>query len=521
MLRDARGVQADDLVEADLCIVGGGASGIALALEMVGCPWRVVLLESGGVEPCESTRALTTTLSEGRPYAGIDVSRVRALGGTTHVWGGWAHPLDDCDFEAREWVPHSGWPFARAHLDPYYARAQALWRLGAYDYRVERPLGARPSPAAGDAHAETQEVLFHIAPTRLGAEYGDRLRGAPNVTVLVHANALDLALHTDMRAARGVRVATSAGNRFTVSARFVVLAAGGIENPRLLLASGGPSGLGNAHDVVGRYFADHLHVPIGTLTPPTLAAGRRYQVRRRDHALVRTGLSLTDAARRKARLLGAAVTLHNSADPHDVLSPGPLRGGYQSLSVLAKSLRQGQRPNGLAGHLRTVLRHADEAAVLAYRKLRPPPPTRMTIGIRAEQSPNRVSRVRLDESTDPFGVRRARLDWRLTDQDLGSIAAAQQLFARALAPGLVDLFPSDGPDGWISRIAPGAHHLGTTRMHRDPHAGVVDPCCRVHDTPNVFVAGSSVFPTGGWAPPTLTIMALSIRLADHLKLCLR
>ncbi len=518
VLRDARRVPAGEVVEADLCIVGGGASGIALALEMIGHPWRVVVLESGDLEVRDAAQALAAAASEGRHYRDLDASRVRALGGTTHVWGGWARPLEACDFEARDWVPHSGWPFPRAHLDPFYARAHAVWRLGAYDYAPDPARGGAP-PAAGGRGGAVEEVVFRIAPTRFGAAYAGRLRQAPNVTVLLHASAVELTLHADARTASGVRAATLAGNRFAVAARAVVLAAGGLENPRLLLASGGGrrGGVGNAHDLVGRYFADHLHVPVGVFTPPTLAAARRYQPRRRDGVAVRAGLSPTAAASRRGRLLGCGATLHNAADPHDLLSPGPSRGGYRSLGVVARALRRGRLPDGLAGHLGAVVRHADEAVALAYRRLRPPAPTRMTLGIRAEQAPNPASRVRLDDAVDALGVPRVRLDWRVADRDLASLAAARALFAAALGPGRVELFPDDGPGGWRDRIAPGAHHLGGTRMHDDPRSGVVDASCRVHGTANVYVAGSSVFPTGGWAPPTLTIVALAVRLADHLK----
>lgn len=516
MLRDARRVPADSEIDTDLCIVGSGASGIALALEMIGRRCRVVVLESGDTEPCGAAQALASAVSEGRHYRDLDASRVRALGGTTHVWGGWSRPLDECDFEAREWVPHSGWPFDRAHLDPYYARAHSLCRLGAYEYAADRC--SEGGLHRGAPHGDVEEVMFRIAPTRFGSEHTGILRAAPNVIVMLHANALALTLRGDARTARGVHVATLAGNRFTVAARIVVLAAGGLENPRLLLASSGqgPRGVGNAHDLVGRYFADHLHIPVGSFTPGTLASARRYQVRRCEGVGLRAGLSLTPAARRRERLLGCAITLHNCADPHDLLSPGPTRGGYRSLRVLTYALRRGRLPEGLAGHLGTVMRHADEAFTLSYRKLRPPAPTRMTVGMRAEQSPNPASRIRLDESVDALGARRARLDWRYTEQDLRSVAAAQLLLARSLAPGQLDIFPEDGPDGWARRLAPGAHHLGTTRMHADPRSGVVDPSCRVYDTTNVYVAGGSVFPTGGWAPPTLTIIALAIRLADHL-----
>ena len=523
MLADARAAGPGQVIATDVCIVGGGAAGIALARQLIGHRLRVLLLESGDLQHREATRAFDDVASVGTPYHALDASRVRALGGTTHIWGGWCRPLEEGDFEARAWVPQSRWPFPRAHLDDWYARAHALCGLGPYDYRVTR-WARDPSsrlPTAGDPLVD--EMLLQIAPTRFGAAHRGALRDAANVTVMLDAHVLGLMMNAAGTVARGVRIATPAGVRVTVEARVVVLAAGGIENPRLLLASSGDraGGVGNAHDIVGRYFTDHLHVPIGTIRPQTPAAGRRYQVRRVGDTRLRLGLTLTEAARREYRLLGSAVTLHNTADPHDVLSPGPSTGGYRSLMTLARAMRHGEYPDAPARHLVTVLRHADEALALSYRRLRRPALTCLTIGLRAEQAPDRDSRVTLDEAVDRFGVRRARLAWRVSDRDLDSVARVQALVARSLAPQQVAMFPRDGAGGWLSRLAPGAHHMGTTRMHRDPRAGVVDEHCRVHGTTNVYVAGSSVFPTGGWAPPTLTIVALALRLAEHLAARLR
>jgi choline dehydrogenase-like flavoprotein len=527
VIGDARTIPADRVIGTDVCIIGGGPAGITLAREMVGRAWRVALLESGDLDVRAEAQTLNGAVSRGDPYRDLDASRVRALGGTTHVWGGWSRPLDACDFEEREWVPHSGWPFPRSHLDHAYARAHAICGLDgpdgldahahdAYDIaRLEEGTGTRPS-LAGDP--DVDEILFRIVPTRFGAAHLPALRSAANVEVMLHANALGLAMDAAGSTARGVRVASVAGNRFVVEARIVVLAAGGLENPRLLLASAGhgAQGVGNAHDLVGRFFADHLHVPVGTLWPESMTVGHRYQVRRVRGAAVRLGLSLTEAARRNHRLLGSAVTLHNADDPHDVQRPGPATSGYRSLMHIARAIRRGRYPDELPRHLATALRRADETLVLSYRRLRRPPPARLTIGIRAEQAPNRDSRVTLDETTDRFGVRRVRVDWRITDQDLDSLSAAQRLIARSLAAARVEMLPRDGEGGWRDALAPGAHHLGTTRMHRDPSMGVVDEHCRVHGTSNVYVAGGSVFPTGGWAPPTLTILALAVRLADHL-----
>ena len=194
---------------------------------------------------------------------------------------------------------------------------------------------------------------------------------------------------------------------------------------------------------------------------------------------------------------------------------------YESLSVLVRALRRRERPHRLLRHLRTVAAGAGSAAALVYKKLRTPRARQFIVGCRAEQSPNPDSRVTLDDSVDAFGMPRARLHWQLTARDRRASngrsrcgAASSQRPGRSSSPSALP----DEP--WTARMSPGAHHLGTTRMHPDPSRGVVDENCRVHGTSNVFVGGSSVFPTGGWAPPTLTIVALALRLADHLKAAL-
>jgi choline dehydrogenase-like flavoprotein len=186
--------------------------------------------------------------------------------------------------------------------------------------------------------------------------------------------------------------------------------------------------------------------------------------------------------------------------------------------VLVRALRRRERPRWLLHHLGTVAAGADSAAAIAYKKLRKPRARQLIVGCRAEQSPNPDSRVTLDDSVDAFGMPRPRLHWQLTARDRESFDRAQSLWRRELATAgaeLTSIGPADEP--WTTRMAPGAHHMGTTRMHPDPSRGVVDEDCRVHGTSNVFVGGSSVFPTAGWAPPTLTIVALALRLADHLK----
>lgn len=518
MLLDARSLPPDEHLSTDVCIVGGGAAGISVALELAGHAARVLLLESGGMTLDDALQDLYRGAVTGHPYYELDACRRRFLGGSTNFWGGWCRPLDALDFEQRDWLPHSGWPFGRQDLDPYYARAHSVCRLGPVEYDPYR--GANHDSLAGGSPNLT-DTIFHIAPTRFGIEHAPALRRAANVGVMLHANAVELEMDASHRSAARLHAATLTGNKFRITASLFLLAAGGIENARLLLAScrARRCGIGNEKDLVGRFFSDHLHVLVGTLRSRRGCVSDFYRIRRVNGAAVRGGLTLTEDVRRRERLLGCALTLHNAEDPHDVLSPTPQPEGYASLRVLMKAARRAEWPHHFWHHVSNVVTRFDDAAMLSYRAFVKPPARTVMVGCRAEQVPNNNSRVMLDDATDPFGMPRARLHWDLTDQDRASFTRAQRIWVDAMDRHLVDVEPMAHVDDeeWTERITGGAHHIGTTRMHPDPARGVVDEHSRVHGTSNLYVAGSSVFPTGGWAPPTLTIVALALRLADHIK----
>ena len=516
MVLDARAAESDSLL-ADVCIVGGGAAGLTLAASLADTPLRVIVLEGGGAQADDHSQQMYRGATAGQPYYALEACRIRALGGTTNTWGGWCRPLDPIDFRERPWLPHSGWPFDRATLNPFYQRAHAVCRLGPFDYdpaewrRRGRTLVPEHSP-------ELCETLFHIGPTRFAQRYLAVLRRAPNVRLLLHATALEL--HLDAAGSRVTSLsAAAARRRFTVQAATTVIAAGGIENARLLLASRRhqPCGIGNTHDLVGRFFADHLHVPIGRLQP-RLRRHRFRPVHRINGMTIRGAATLSEAAQAQDRLPGFALTFHDDDDPHDVLSPGRMPPAYESLATLVRAARQGQRPPRTLHHLGNVVTGLNTAAALASRKVWQPLPRQVMVGCRLEQAPNPASRVTLDDRDDDYGMPRARLEWRLTANDDENFARVEAICRRALGGEAWRFTPGDPGDGsWLDRMRPGAHHMGTTRMHADARRGVVDENSRVHGVGNLFVAGSSVFPTGGWAPPTLTIIALTLRLADHLR----
>ncbi len=503
MLRDARDVPSEIVLEADVCVVGAGAAGIALARELIGTPLRVVVLESGGLVPGRRTRALLRAPNVGAPYYPLDWIRTAALGGTTDQWGGQCRPLDEVDFEARPEIPRSGWPFGRAHLLPYYRRAHAVCQLGPFAYDAEH-WADRARPAWPLDGGRVGTAMFQMSPpTRFGAVYRAELAAAPRVAVYLHASATELETSPGGERVTHVRVACLRGPRFRVAARVVVLAAGGIETPRLLLLSG-PAGLGNAHDLVGRCFMEHLHLDCGTVRLADARLAALYAPHFAGATCVKGTLVLSADTRRQEGLLGYSALVDRPPLPR------PRR--------LALGLLRRLVPERVAWRLRTARARRRRNP----RRERGPRtgPVALVVHSRAEQAPNPESRVTLGAGRDALGRRRAELHWRLSPLDKRSMRRALEILGEEVTRAGIGRWDAglDADDlRWARPPGGGHHHMGTTRMHEDPRQGVVGADARVHGIENLYVAGPSVFPTGGYANPVLTIVALALRLADHLR----
>jgi choline dehydrogenase-like flavoprotein len=271
MIVDAREIPAGTLLHADLCIVGAGAAGIALARSLEDSGPRVIVLESGGDTPEPATQQLYVgTVADARLHPPPKHYRVRRFGGSTTLWGGRCVPLDAHDFDARDYIAHSGWPIALADLLPYYPKANELCEAGEFAYTADSAFAAPLRPMIGGFTSDvflTDSLERFSCPTDFGQRYRARLAKG-RFRVLQHANLCRLPmLAGSVRHVEHADVRVSGGAAFAVVARAYVLAAGGLEVPRLLLNSPGPSGrgLGNAHDVVGRYYMSHLAGTIGTL----------------------------------------------------------------------------------------------------------------------------------------------------------------------------------------------------------------------------------------------------------------
>ena len=516
MIRDAREIGEGQFVETDLCIVGAGAAGITIAREFAHRGHAVVVLESGGLEADDETQELYAGEVEDPWYDPLTVARLRYFGGSTNHWAGFCRMLDEADFIPRPGDPLSGWPFRRETLLPYYARAAEVAQTGRLtrvqdwtDGEWRRTLPFDPERIVSDLH-------YRSPPLRFGPAYRDELAAAPNIDIQLHANLVDIETDEDARHVTSLRVQTLSGRSYEVRSRATVLATGGIENARLLLntEANRRMGLGNANDLVGRHFMDHpLLFATGELVPsdPEMPA-EFYGEMNKGNVQVRGLTTMPDALVVAEDIANVVVTWTVERDYSE---------GDHSASRLLNAVREGEWPDDLSRDLGNVISDIDEVAETAYRRLTgtPTPISVMKIHCRVGTTPDPASRVRLTADRDALGLRRAALDWRPGDKGVAGLRRIHELIALEagrLGLGRLQVKFDAESDAWPLSMIPSYHHIGTTRMADDPRRGVVDANCRVHGMDNLYVAGSSVFPTAGANNPTFTIVALALRLADHL-----
>jgi choline dehydrogenase-like flavoprotein len=491
MFVDGRTLAGDTTLEADVCIAGAGAAGMTIAMDLRASGLSVIVLESGGVERDAETQELSVGRMVGINTWNLRSMRIRALGGTTGHWAGWCRPLMPQDFEVRDYIPNSGWLIRYADMIPWYRRACETLQLGPFAWNASARAKAIGVTLLPLGPAVDQRYYQFSPPTRFAKTYGGVLEKAEDVRVVLHTNVTDIRLEPDGARVSSLKCQTLTGTTFHVHANRYVLALGGIENARVLLASRSqqPSGVSNSRDVVGRYFMEHPHyydsVELVRPTKVDLVFYTRIpsDFKRADGSAVRTmgALGLAADVARREKLLNFSVQ-------------------FQSAS--AKS-RAGPLSREMVQRL--VVRGRGEFRVSEF-------------SVRAEQSPIAESRVTLTDQRDALGMPRVALDWRIAPEDdvqmrRGLIILANELAASGIARAWV---PGDA-SRFVWRQMPGGHHMGTTRMGTDPAVSVVDANCRTHDIENLYITGSSVFPTAGDSNPTLTIVALAHRLADTLK----
>jgi choline dehydrogenase-like flavoprotein len=519
---EARAVE-DRVVDSDVCIVGGGAAGITLARELTASRFQVVVLESGGHAYEVETQDLYRGLNTGLPYFALDGVRLRYFGGTTNHWGGVCRPFDDADFEPRHGIPHTGWPIRASDVRPFYDRASVICGLTRKDWgsAASTALALAPIRLRRDRFVNRVVRIVPEAARSFASRYRNDLQRARNVTVYLHANAIDVETNESGREATAIRVATLGGRTFSVRARVFVLAAGGLETPRLMLASNRQwaRGVGNNHGLVGRYFMEHPRFVAAYIAPTGKQPNPRFYS---EHENNQEGVKGYLASAREFQLTEGLLDLQLSLEevyeiPHKVSEYGAYIAdllaevdGWERVAIPGSPVP--------IPYLE-VLRSASSDPKETYNALRGKVDS-IAVMTRIEPAPNPDSRVKLIRERDALGMNRIALHWQLSRVDKRNLNRTLALFGAEVGRsgiGRLKVLYGRDESGWPSDLAGGWHLMGTTRMSSDPRRGVVDPDGRVHGMSNLYVAGSSVFPTAGGATPTLTLVALTLRLAKHLK----
>jgi choline dehydrogenase-like flavoprotein len=535
--------------QADLCVIGAGPAGIAIARAFAGTSVRVCLVESGGLAGEDRSQGLYEGTAHGGAPFDMAHSRMRVFGGSCTLWGGGCIPLADTDMAPRDWVPDSGWPLRYADLAPWYTKARDFCQIDpAHAFgpgQFDGPAPRKPLDLDPDALVN---LLFARSPILFGEAYRDEMRASPNITVLLHANLMELEANVAGTAVVKARIGGLTGRRGHVHARHFVLAAGGIENARLLLLSDSVAshGLGNDRDLVGRYFMDHPRGTLGTVrsqTPDRLTRPYERTIGK-VRAPVAAEIGMAHSAQQRHRVLNGRV--------HPFAVEGAVPQGIRALRNVRAALRPPTRDEGalLEARLSAAMQNGPSSAAavavapnLAVNAVRlglhigdvlravaqrvSDKPTVQSERVELvgffEQAPNRDSRITLGDTHDALGLRRVNVDWRLTELDRYTYRTLTDLAGKPLAEacgGSFEAAPWASDATATPEVFGTAHHMGTTRMSTDPSTGVVNTDGTVHGVHNLHIAGSSVFPTSGWAFPTFTLIALSLRLAEHLRVLL-
>lgn len=542
MLIDGRNISEHQQLETEICIVGGGPAGITIASEFINTKLEIVLIESGGLKFDPAIQSLSECKVISIDQSDIKNFRRRQMGGNAHAWNapvdrktaGWrCLPLDKLDFESRDWIPHSGWPFKRQDLEPYYDRAHQMCGLSRFNYAVEDWQQPDSLPLfTSSQHLKT--TISHYAQSSIFTDYyPQKIQRANNIKTLIHSTVLNIETNPTGRDVTNLQVASVTGNRFKVSAKIFVLAAGGIENARLLLLSNNhhQSGLGNQHDLVGRFFMDHPQVDLGLFIPFSrqfFNRTRLYDIHDVNGSSILGGISLKTQRLMQEKLPNHGIHLYPTYH-------GDLAQAKFSFKTVKNNLTQAKIPDKINYHFDNIISGRKYFTDVIFWKtwrllsdhslgrwsFSPYEKTRFSaikLTCQLEQIPLASNRIILTSEQDYFGQNKIELRWRLGNQEINSLNKITGIVKQELDhSGLGYFHREDQPFPQDFQQLSGHHHLGTTRMHLNPKYGVVNPDCRIHGINNLFIGGSSVFPTGGYANPTLTIVALAIRLADKIK----
>lgn len=508
---DAKNLVDNSEIRGDICIIGAGAAGISMALDLNDTSQKVILLEGGGFEYDEQVQKLYEGKTTGQKYYPLSSTRLHYFGGTTGTWGGYCSPLDEMDFEERSWVPNSGWPISLKDLEPFYKKATDLFELQSENFNSDYWM---KKTSTEDHLKMNKNVVYNkmwqfSPPTRFGEKYKESIVNSKNIHLYTYANVTNIKTDENLKNVEEVIIKNHNGKKHKVKAKKIILAAGAIQNARLLLASNTQcaKGLGNEYDLVGRYFMEHIELNSAELWLKHKIPMAFYSFHGAEKTKARAELAISSASQKKFKILNGTASLKLLAKARHIKPfidvyglPGKWhreeKTFFERISNKIEKINESNIDN-------------IEKAYMLYSRI--------------EQAPNPNSRVFIAGDKDALGVARANLHWEITDFEKRSIRKIYEIIGHQI--GLSDLgrirllesLRDVNDKSWPEFTTPGLHHMGTTRMSNDPKKGVVDSNCKVHGISNLYVASSSCFPTSGAANPTYTIVALSLRLSDYLN----
>jgi choline dehydrogenase-like flavoprotein len=508
---DSRTLPDHSIIEGDVCVVGAGAAGISIALDWINSKHKVILLESGGFEYDDQVQDLYKGNNTGQKYYPLRASRLSYFGGTTGHWAGMCAPFDNIDFVKRDWVPNSGWPITRKDLDPFYERAHEKLKLGTYNYDLTY---WQKQVANLNAFPLDEKVIWHkmwqiseLGAWKngggMGTQYKDAILKAKNIYLHTFSSMVDIITNEEVSSIKQVIIKNFTGKTHTVKAKQFILAGGAIQNARMLLAANSQAakGLGNDNDIVGRYFMEHLEVDTAELWLLKPFATDLF-----NWGKLWCELAIVEKIQIENKILNGTAGL------------SPL--------VWAKHVKprmetyQNEDPRK---SIDNVVQNWNEAEKQAELEKKGSISRAFTFQTRLEQAPNPDSRVTIGAEKDELGVPRANLHWKLTDLDKYSLRKINQIIAQQMGIAgigrlkVIESLRDENDNSWPAGTNGGWHHMGTTRMSDDPKKGVVDANCQVHGINNLHVAGAACYATSAAPNPTLTLVALSLRLSDYVK----
>jgi choline dehydrogenase-like flavoprotein len=507
--------------EFEVCVVGAGAAGITLAANLATTGVRTLLLEAGGRGySVRDQDAYHGDVGEGLTYTGLYDGRFRTLGGTTTQWAGQILEIDEFVFDKRPWISGSGWPFPKSDLVPYYKRAAALEGLATGPKAADEIwhlLGFKAPPLGSDLSSSFSGFTLS---TDFAALYRDALENEPNLTVYLHANACEFIVAGDNATIAAIRCRTVNGHETTFRARFFILCVGGLETCRFLLQpqSDGAVSPWNRRDLVGRHFQDHLLCYVADVIHPNSSFSNMYvdffslNGYRYQHKI-----KLSASAQQRLGTLDIAGFITQFTGGYDDMARA-----YETVRWIRTRRFEKLTPGRLVhlvAHSHKLLWHKIPYSRSTQLK-RWSSRTALKLNVNCEQNPLSEGRITLSSKRDALGLFRAKVNWRASEQELYSVRkyvdVIRDTFERN-GLGEVRPVPSLFADEFAATIRDSFHHIGGTRMATAEGTGVVDPDLRIFGTKNGYVCSTSVFPSAGFANPTHTLLALALRLSDHLQ----